>query len=148
MGGQDFTGSKKVDIVSGCFFLIKRELWQQLEGFDPAFFMYGEEADLCFRAQKKGAQPIVTSGATIIHYGGASEKVRTDKLVRLINAKMLLIKRHFAPYSVHLGIMLLAAWPLSRYFAHTIAAVLGRSASSEPSRVWGEVWQRREEWLT
>ena len=147
MGGRDFRGSKKVDIISGCFFLIKRELWQQLEGFDPAFFMYGEEADLCLRAKKIGAQPMVTSEATIIHYGGASEKVRADKLVRLIKAKMLLIKKHFAPGSIFFGIMLLAGWPLSRYLVHTVAAAWGRSASAESRLVWGEVWRRRNEWL-
>ena len=147
LGGQDFIGSKKVDIVSGCFFLIKRELWQQLGGFHPAFFMYGEEADLCLRAIQMGAQPMVTSEATIIHYGGASEKVRADKLVKLIKAKMLLIKRHFASYSVQLGVMLLASWPLSRYFAHTIAVAMGRNASIESKLVWGEVWERRNEWL-
>jgi len=57
--------------------------------------MYGEEADLCLRAKKYGAQPIVTSSATIIHYGGASEKVPTDTLVKLLKAKMLLVRRHF-----------------------------------------------------
>ncbi len=41
---------RQVDIVSGCFFLIGRELWEALDGFDPDFFMYGEEADLCLRA--------------------------------------------------------------------------------------------------
>jgi len=44
--------------------------------------MYGEEADLCLRAGHLGAKPIITPEATIVHYGGASEKVRADKMVK------------------------------------------------------------------
>ncbi|MFQ5805354.1 MAG: hypothetical protein ACE5I3_02760 [Phycisphaerae bacterium] len=49
---------REVDIVSDCLFLIHRELWQRLGGFDPGFFMYGEEADLCLRARQLGARPV------------------------------------------------------------------------------------------
>ena len=88
---------REVDIVTGCLFLIARETWDRLGGFDPVFVMYGEEADLCLRAQKIGLRPAITPEAVIIHYGGASETVRTDKLVRLLRAKAELVKRHFAP---------------------------------------------------
>ncbi|MFO8127101.1 glycosyltransferase family 2 protein, partial [Yoonia sp.] len=88
---------REVDIVTGCFFLIARETWDRLGGFDPVFVMYGEEADLCLRARRIGLRPAITSEAVIIHHGGASEKVRADKLVRLLRAKAELVKRHFAP---------------------------------------------------
>jgi GT2 family glycosyltransferase len=147
MGGWDRQGVREVDIVSGCFFLITKTLWQRLGGFHPDFFMYGEEADLCLRAKQLGANPMVTSDATIIHYGGASETIRSDKLVKLIKAKMLLIRRHFTPAAIFPGIVLLACWPLSRYAIHIIASLFGRSASTQAREVWGEVWRRRKEWL-
>ena len=37
---------REVDIVTGCFFLIRRDFWDRLGGFDPAFIMYGEEVDM------------------------------------------------------------------------------------------------------
>lgn len=147
MGSWDREGIRKVDIVSGCFLLINHDLWKQLNGFLSDFFMYGEEADLCLRAKKLGARPMVTSEATIIHYGGASEKIRSDKLVRLIKAKMLLIRKHFSPYSMPLGIALLACWPLSRYIAHSIAVIFRKNGSSQSKQVWEEVSERRKEWL-
>jgi N-acetylglucosaminyl-diphospho-decaprenol L-rhamnosyltransferase len=58
---------RSVDMVTGCFFLIDRDLWEALGGFDRAFFMFGEEADLCMRARKLGARPKITPAATIIH---------------------------------------------------------------------------------
>ena len=68
-GGWARDSERDVDIVSGCFFLIEKELWDELGGFDPLFFMYGEEADLCLRARALSAKPAVTPEATIIHYG-------------------------------------------------------------------------------
>ena len=47
MGGWDRGDERAVDVVQGSFFLIRRDLWERLGGFDLAFVMYGEEQDLC-----------------------------------------------------------------------------------------------------
>lgn len=147
MGGWNREGVRAVDIVSGCFLLVRRDMWQALGGFREIFFMYGEEADLCLRARALGARPMVTSAATIIHHGGASEKVRAGKLVRLLRAKTLLIRFHFPAAGRRLGTRLLYLWPLSRYFAHSALAALGRSASAEARKVWAEVLHHKNEWF-
>jgi hypothetical protein len=147
IGGWDRTGIREVDIVSGCFLLIRHSLWKSLNGLDPAFFMYGEEADLCLRSRQHGANPMVTSDATIIHHGGVSETVRTDQVVKLIRAKMLLIKKHFCSVEKPVARMLLTLWPLSRYIAHRMLAALGRKSSWDNAEVWAEIWKRRSEWV-
>lgn len=146
IGGWDRDGMREVDIVSGCFLLLKRDLWERLGGFREQFFMYGEEADLCLRARDFGVRPMVTSAATIIHYGGASEKVRADKLVRLLKAKMLLIYFHFPLLTRRIACWLLILWPTSRYLAHLLLARLGSNSSQEKADVWKEVMQRKNEW--
>ena len=147
-GGDRRDRVRYVDIVSGAFLLIDRNLWQRLGGFDPQFFMYGEEADLCLRARAHGASPLVTPDATIVHYGGASERTREDKMVRLLSAKALLIQRHFAPGTRRLGLALNAAWPLTRFLALAIAGVATGSATlRERAGVWQRIWGRRGEWL-
>lgn len=145
MGGWDRSTERQVDIVSGCLLLIRRTLWQRLEGFDPAFFMYGEDTDLCLRAHQMDARPRVTPDAKIIHHGGASETVRTDKLCRLLAAKSMTIDRHFKPKYRRLGKLLLAAWPLSRTLAHMVLSPLRRDSRLSQS-VWREVWSRRKQW--
>lgn len=138
---------REVDIVTGCLFLIARKTWDDLGGFDPVFVMYGEEADLCLRAREAGLRPAITPEATIIHYGGASEKVRADKMVRVLRARCELIKRHFPARSRRLGLRLQMLWPLSRRVALRVAgAVLRRPDLREKATVWGEIWQRRGEW--
>jgi len=146
-GGWARDHAREVDIVSGCLFLIRREFWDELGGFNPAFTMYGEEVDLCLRAHKLGARPMITPDATIIHYGGASERVRADKLVRLMRAKIELIERHFPPGQRRAGTILFRLWPLSRRLAYGVAAKLTRRISlREGAAAWGEVWLRRSEW--
>lgn len=146
IGGWDRNGIRKVDIVSGCLLLIKRDLWEELGGFREQFFMYGEEADLCLRARNIGAHPMVTSAATIVHHGGASEKVKADKLVRLLKAKILLICFHFPLLTRRAGCWLLILWPTSRYIAHLLLARFGSNSSKAKSDVWKEVLQRKKEW--
>ena len=147
LGGWPRDSVRGVDIVSGCFLLIRRETWDRLGGFDPAFFMYGEEADLCLRAQKLGLRPAVTPEATIIHYGGASERVREDKMVRLLGAKVRLIRRHWSGAWSGLGVWLLSLWPLTRAIAWRLVSLFGRRSGAAEARAWGTIWKRRSEWL-
>ncbi len=138
---------REVDIVVGCLFLMRRADWDALGGFDSAFVMYAEEADLCLRARAAGHRPMMTPDAQIIHYGGASETVRADKMVRLMRAKTELVKRHFRPGTRHLGRALFALWPWSRWVATRVAGSLtGNASLKEKSRTWGEIWKRRSEW--
>jgi len=141
-GGWDRNSVREVDIVSGCFFLIRREDWQALGGFDLSYFMYGEEADLCLRATRNlSAVPQVTPTAKIVHYGGASDTVRADKTVRLLKAKAELIKRHFPVWQQPLALGMFRLWPFSRRIAFMIL-----KPKSESAKVWTEVWSRRSEW--
>jgi GT2 family glycosyltransferase len=143
-GGWDRGTARQVDIVSGCFFLIRRADWQVLAGFDSVFMMYGEEADLCLRARRDlSAQPHVTPAATIIHYGGASERVRADRVIRVLRAKAELLRRHIPRWQQPLARALFLLFPLSRRMA---AGVGVRKGGGESSGVWSEVWNRRAEW--
>ncbi len=146
IGGWDRGDAREVDIVVGCLFLMRRADWDKLGGFDPDFTMYGEEADLCLRARAAGMKPRITPQATIIHYGGASETVQADKMVRIMRAKMELIKRHFSPATRGLGCWLFAMWPLSRALIWRLISLTGRAGAGDKATTWREIWQRRAEW--
>lgn len=139
---------REVDIVTGCFLMIEKDLWDRLDGFDPQFFMYGEDADLCLRAAHEGARPIITPEATIVHYCGASEKIRIDKMIRLFRAKEQLIKRHFYPITVRIGMMMLRLGVFSRMISTNLFIVMGIKTGHSTDDCWKELWQRRKEWQT
>lgn len=138
---------RHVDIVSGCFLLIERDFWNRLGGFDPVFFMYGEEADLCLRAKALGARPMITPEAEIIHYGGASDTARIDKMVKLLAAKMSLIERHMTGIRRPVASRLLQAWPLTRALALSTASFWTRSEDTKAAaKTWQAVWSKRDAW--
>src|SRR5207244_1693792 len=45
----------RVDWVYGTFMAVRRDLFRRLGGFDPRYFLYGEDLDLCYRAARLGA---------------------------------------------------------------------------------------------
>ena len=145
MGAWPRDAERAVDVVTGCFFLIDRALWDRLGGFDPAFVMYGEEADLCLRARALGARPRITPEARIVHHGGASEAVRVDRVVRILAGKASVMRRHLTGWRRRAALTCHRLWPLTRWWAAGLLGALpGRRAES--AAVWREVWDRRAEW--
>lgn len=135
-----------VDIVTGCFFLIDTPLWRQLGGFDPTFFMYAEEADLCLRAKKLGAQPGISPAAEIVHMGGMSEITSAEKIIKTARGRVTLMRKHWGPVKTAAGRSLLLVWSGLRFLGSNIIA--GRRDAPETARAkWREVWRRRREWL-
>ncbi len=64
----------EVDAISGSFMFIRREVYEKTKGFDPDFFMYGEDLDLCFRAKDAGYGVYYLHTTEIIHYKGESTR--------------------------------------------------------------------------
>ncbi|MEB4589563.1 glycosyltransferase family 2 protein [Candidatus Thiothrix sp. Deng01] len=133
---------KEVDIVSGCFFLTSRALWDKLGGLDPSFFMYAEEADYCLRAKALGYQPIVTPDAQIVHHGGVSHSHFSGKLVKLLKGKVELINRHVSPAKRPAYRFLLYLYVLNKYLLHSLL-----KPRSEQRREWQAVFAQRADWL-
>lgn len=148
-GGWKRDTVRAVDIVVGCFFLIDRDLWEELHGFDPIFFMYGEEADLCQRGRQFGAQPKVTPSATIIHYGGASETDKTELRIRVLASKVTLIMRHWSPTFAFAGRLLFLMSALVRLVVYcTLAGLTDKPNFRRNAQIWREVWRSRHHWIT
>lgn len=62
----------------GAAFVIRRDLFESLSGFDDRFFCYCEDADLGFRARLRGERCLFVPEAQVTHVGSASTGVRSD----------------------------------------------------------------------
>ena len=133
---------KEVDILSGCFFLTTRELWNKLGGLDTSFFMYAEEADYCLKAKKLGYQPTVTPDARLIHHGGISHANLAAKEIKLLRGKVELIKRHDKGLLKSLYISLI--WLYS--FNKVVESTLLKRGSVEAAE-WKKVFDERSVWM-
>jgi GT2 family glycosyltransferase len=146
-GGWLRDSVRHVDIIAGSFFLVGREVWERLGGFDPNFFMYGEEADLCIRARSAGATPILTPSATIVHYGCASATSSAERQVQMFRGKVTLMNRHWSVVASSLGCILLKSAALIRWVGYGLAArFTGRLPMKFRAEAWGATWKRRNEW--
>ena len=63
--------TREVLMPEGCAYLIRRDLFQQLGGFDREFFMFADEFDLSWRVWISGHRAIAVPAARLHHRGAA-----------------------------------------------------------------------------
>lgn len=146
-GGWRRDHERDVDIVTGCFLLIDHALWRRLGGFDQNFFMYAEEADLCLRARQLGAKPGISPAAQIVHLGGASEASQTEKLIKISRGRITLMRKHWNPAKLAVGLILYRLWALLRLVGSRFMSG-PRDIPGQSVEKWRTIWQRRAEWLS
>jgi GT2 family glycosyltransferase len=91
-----------VDVLSGAFMMVRKDVLAQTGGFDESFFMYAEDIDLSYRIQqsinpatKELYKNYYFSSTTIIHYKGESTQKGSLNYVRLFYKAMLqFVKKH------------------------------------------------------
>ena len=68
----DHAGSRAVEAADGAVYLVRRETWDQLGGYNEARRMYGEDSDLCWRARRLGWKIWFCGDAEFVHLGNAT----------------------------------------------------------------------------
>lgn len=84
---------KEADYVSGAAMMIRRELWEQIGGFDERFApAYCEDSDLAFEVRKAGYKVLYQPLSVVVHFEGMSNGIDTQaglKQYQMINQKKL-----------------------------------------------------------
>jgi N-acetylglucosaminyl-diphospho-decaprenol L-rhamnosyltransferase len=75
-GGFDHASVREVEVLKGAVLLVRRAASEAVGGFDPAYFMYGEEMDLCYRVREAGWTVVFDPDAEFVHVGGVSTGAR------------------------------------------------------------------------
>ena len=63
-----------VDWVSGAFFVMPRDVFESVGGFDERFFMFAEDMDLCWRVRERGLGIAAVNEAVVTHAEGLSRR--------------------------------------------------------------------------
>ena len=106
---------REVDVVTGCFMLVRRQAIEDVGMMDERFFMYGEETDWCYRFRQAGWKILFTPNPEVVHVGGASTKQMKPEMVLQKRASILLfLKKHKRRVSYGLACLLVASFFLLR----------------------------------
>jgi GT2 family glycosyltransferase len=110
-----------VDIVVGCCMLIPRTALERVGGFDPGFFVYSEEHDLCRRMRNAGLRVVFTPHARMIHFGGqTSRRMSTRMALVQVESRIRYFRKHHGRIACALFraiVLLAAAWRLAGWAA-------------------------------
>ena len=126
----DRRDTRAVDVVSGCYMLVRRSAMDQVGPLDESFFFYGEETDWCRRFASAGWGLFLAPVGEITHLGGGSvRKLNHRKDVMLSEGTVRLHAKHFGWIGGVACWSLLALFNLSRAILWTLLApVRGDSA--------------------
>jgi GT2 family glycosyltransferase len=139
--------TREVDQVIGAFFLVRRQVFEALGGFDERFFVYFEDLDFSCRAKRAGWRSMYLADVQAFHAGGGiSKQVKARRLFYSLRSRLLYSFKHFSfvgAMAVLLTTLLLE--PLSR----SALAFAGRSQSSfqETWAGYGMLWRWLPQWI-
>jgi len=88
--------TRVVDQVMGAFFLVRRNLFEALGGFDERFFVYYEDLDFAVRARAKGWSSVYLASASAFHRGqGTTAGATARRTLYFCRSRILYAGKHF-----------------------------------------------------
>ncbi|OGM06239.1 hypothetical protein A2129_02700 [Candidatus Woesebacteria bacterium GWC1_42_13] len=94
-----FVNDRQVGWVMGAFLFMKREVFEETQGFDENFFMYMDEVEWCRRVQESGYKICYTPNFSVIHLDKASAQGDPQKLTNIYRLEILgivyFLRKHY-----------------------------------------------------
>ena len=85
---------RAVDWATGAVMAFRRQVWDELGGWDESYFLYSEETDFCLRARDHGWVTVFVPDARVMHVGGGSGRNDRTHTMQIINRVRLYARRH------------------------------------------------------
>ncbi|MFJ1570812.1 MULTISPECIES: glycosyltransferase family 2 protein [unclassified Pseudomonas] len=156
----DHDSVRECDWLPGCYYLVRREVLDQVGLFDPRYFLYYEEVDHCKRVKQAGWKVVFYPHTTVVHIGGESSKsvAKLEAASRQISAyqiesELLYFRKHHGVLGLILHMLLVCVgdlvlalkallkgrgWPaIKACWQHNVATwklLLATRLASQPTR--------------
>ncbi|HQN65164.1 MAG TPA: glycosyltransferase family 2 protein [Methylophilus sp.] len=116
----DHATARACDWVPGCYYLIRREVIEQVGLFDERYFLYNEEVDHCKATKNAGWDVVFYPDAEVIHIGGESAK--SDGIISQVSRQLvaLQVESEFLYFRKNHGIIVV----LQHLFMQMIADII------------------------
>ena len=109
----DHKSVRECDWVPGCYYLVRREVIDEVSLFDPRYFLYYEEVDHCRRLRKAGWSVIYYPFTEVMHIGGESAasagsltSVGRQISSLQIESELLYFRKHYGLLGLASGVLL------------------------------------------
>lgn len=95
MGDKSSDNIQKIEVLTGAFMLIRKEVLEKVGLLDEEYFMYGEDIDLSYRITSAGFSLYYLPEPTIIHYKGESTRQSDyNYLIHFYRSMIIFVKKH------------------------------------------------------
>lgn len=106
---------REVDWMTGACLMVRRSVLTSVGGFDPTFFVYGEEIDLQYRIKRAGWRVVYVPSSGVVHHGGQSAKqAGIAASLHDYRGRWIFLRKHYGPLSAAAylakAVVALAVW--------------------------------------
>lgn len=148
--------TRHVDHVIGAFYLVRMYTWEEVGAFDERFFVYLEDVDYSYRANRAGWSCVYLTTASAYHRGGGTtNRIRGKRLFYSLRSRVIYAHKHFgwiAATVVTLATLLLeplirVGWAMTHLSAREVLhTIQGYSLLYRASPVLlRSVWRRKRD---
>lgn len=109
----DHASVRQCDWVPGCYYLVRREVIDQVGLFDPRYFLYYEEVDHCLAAKRAGWEVVFFPHTSVVHLGGESARTVADVTpsgrqveALQVESELLYFRKNHGPGTLGLHVLL------------------------------------------
>lgn len=122
------TDEREVEVVSGCYMVVRSSAIEEVGLLDEAFFFFGEETDWCKRFRNSGWSLRFAPVGEITHYGGGSARsLNFTRDLMLSRAMVLLHLKHGGFFKGIAAWSIVASFNASRALYWTTRSYLSRN---------------------
>jgi GT2 family glycosyltransferase len=147
----DRSNERDVEVISGCYMLVRAKAVNEVGLLDEDFFFFGEETDWCRRFRKAGWELRFAPVGEITHYGGASaKKLNYKRDLMLTSATVRLHVKHGGLAAGVAAWLILFGFNASRALFWTIVALFtgNRMSIERRNHFWQVVQHHGHAWST
>lgn len=139
---DEHRGLESIGLLSGAAFLVAKQLFDRLGGFDERYFMYHEDTDLSLRARLLGSDLLCANDAVAIHHYRLG--MNPNKLYHLERNRLLTLFKNFETRTL---LRLAPALLLTEWATWSFALLSGPAYLAARARSYGWLWRERRDWL-
>ncbi len=85
----------EVEVITGAFFLCRKEIYEKAGGLDESYFMYGEDIDLCYSLLKNHRRNWYYGKSSILHHKGESTIKDKRYLENFYGAMQIFVDKYY-----------------------------------------------------